>query len=168
MKKRELAILCVDDEAEVREALLRDLAPFEEVFRLEEAGDAGEASDLLLKMNEEGQTLALIFCDHVMPGESGVDFLIRLARDPAFRLAKKVLFTGQAGHEDTIHAINRARLDHYVAKPWQKEDLHEATKRLLTDYVIESKINPLPYMATLDTSRLATEVGRADLINDSL
>lgn len=168
MKTPDLTILCVDDEPDVREALIRDLAPFEQAFQLEDAGDAQEASELLAKLSEEGKKLALIFCDHVMPGESGVDFLIRLTADPAFRLSRKVLFTGQAGHEDTIAAINRARLDHYVAKPWDKAELIEATKRLLTDYVLDNKLNPLPYMATLDTDRLAREVGRADLINDSL
>lgn len=168
MKKPELTLLIVDDEAEVLDSIARDLASFEDHFNVETAGDANQAREVLAKFSEKGQTLALIFCDHVMPGQTGVDFLVELAKDKELNRAKKVLFTGQAGHEDTIEALNRARLDHYIAKPWDREKLLDITRRLLTDFILENKINPIPYMAILETERLAEDIARRDLFNDSI
>ncbi|MCC5788977.1 MAG: response regulator [Opitutales bacterium] len=168
MKSPELTLLLVDDEADVLDSLARDLSSFEDHFALETASDANEAKKLLESIKSKGHSLALIFCDHVMPGQSGVDFLIELAKDKELNRAKKVLFTGQAGQEDTIEALNRAQLDHYVAKPWDREELLETTRKLLTDFVLENKINPIPYMSILDTERLANDVARRDLFNDSI
>ena len=41
--KPNLVILCVDDEPPVLDAVVRDLAPFENAFVLETAGSAAEA-----------------------------------------------------------------------------------------------------------------------------
>ena len=168
MKTPELAILVIDDEEDVLQSLARDLASFEDHFTLETAHDSSSGREILEEIKSSGKQLALIFCDHVMPGQQGVDFLIELAKDKELNRAKKVLFTGQAGHEETIEAVNRARLDHYLAKPWDREKLQKITVGLLTDFVMENKINPIPYMEVLDTSRLAEEIARRDLFNDSI
>lgn len=164
----ELIILCIEDEADVREAILRDLAPFEARFRLEGVGSAGEASQYLQSLDPGKQRVALIFCDHVMPGQRGVEFMAELekAQTEVVRGARKVLFTGQAGHEDTIEAINRARIHHYLPKPWEVEALHELTRRLLTDFVLEMEIPPLPYMAVLDQGRVAESIHDRPSIQD--
>ena len=52
------------------------------------------------------------------------------------RAARRVLVTGQAGHEDTIRAINEAELDHYVAKPWDPEEFRAVVREQLTDFVL--------------------------------
>jgi two-component system chemotaxis response regulator CheY len=158
--KPTLALLCVDDESVVLEAVVRDLAPFEDAFCIETALSADEARGLVAGLAARGQKLALALCDHRMPGTSGTDFLIALNADRATRPARKILLTAQAGHEDTIRAINLGGLDHYISKPWQPEALRAVIRDQLTSYVIERELDPLPYLAILDTARLAEALHR--------
>ncbi len=149
-----LVILCVEDEVEVRNAIVRDMEPFTQICRIDEAQDAADARDAVAQCLDAGEQLALILCDHMLPGQSGVDFLVTLNDNARTRAARKVLVTGQAGLEDTIKAVNRADLDHYIAKPWSKEELHAIVKEQLTNYVLECVDDVLPYVSTLDGSRL--------------
>lgn len=149
-----ISILTVEDEPEVREALRRDLEPFAPAFRLEFAADAAEGRDVIAECEAEGEPVALVLCDHLLPGERGTDFLVALARDEATAAIRKVLVTGQAGHEDTIRAINEARLDHYVSKPWDRDDLQGVVRSELTEWVLEHEDDLLRYVAVLDGARI--------------
>ena len=155
-----LTLLCVDDEAVVLDAVVRDLAPFEDAFRIETALSAAEAGEIVAGLADRGHTLALCLCDHLMPGLSGTDFLIALDADPATRPARKILLTAQAGHDDTIRALNQGGLDYFIAKPWQPDALREVIRDQLTTYVIDRELDPLPYLAILDTVRLAEYLQR--------
>jgi len=80
-------------------------------------------------------------------------------------MTRKVLVTGQADLADTVRAVNDADLDHYIAKPWDPNELHETVRRMLTDFVEVAGINPLPHLAALDQARamdLARNFSRAD------
>lgn len=158
MKK--IAILCVEDEAEVREAVIRDLKPFADVFRIEAAEDVNDAREVLVELEDEGIELGLALCDHMMPGESGVDFLISLRGTKNYTTSRKVLITGQAGLEDTVRAVNEAHLHHYISKPWKPEALQDVVKNQLTEYVIENTEDLKPYVSTLDGTRLLTEIAK--------
>jgi two-component system chemotaxis response regulator CheY len=149
-----IAILCVEDEPEVRAALARDLAPFDGPFRLEFSEDVPEARSVLGDLEAAGTEIGLILADHLLPGVRGIDFLIELHQVEATRPTRKVLITGQAGLEDTVRAVNQADLDHFIAKPWTAEQLHEVVREQLTDYVIEHAGDLLPYVPVLDGARL--------------
>ncbi|MEM9400143.1 MAG: response regulator [Verrucomicrobiota bacterium] len=110
--------------------------------------------------------VGLIFCDHVMPQENGVDLLIDLYDNVDTIKTRKVLLTGQAGQEATIKAINSAGLNHYISKPWQKDDLLEVARKQLTEFIITCDINPLPYMNRLDTECLSKNIRRTNLLGD--
>jgi response regulator RpfG family c-di-GMP phosphodiesterase len=97
----------------------------------------------------------------VLPGKNGVELLVEMQQDDFTRNTKKVLITGQAGLDETVKAVNQADLKHYIAKPWQKEELVSITRRLLTDYVIDHVKDPLPYMQVLDAEKIA-EALRSD------
>ena len=155
-----LTLLCVDDEAVVLDAVVRDLAPFEDAFRIETALSAAEAGEIVDGLAKRGNTLALVLCDHLMPGLSGTDFLIALDADPATRPARKILLTAQAGQDDTIRAVNQGGLDYFIAKPWQPDALCKIIRDQLTTFVIDRELNPLPYLAILDTARLAEYLQR--------
>ncbi|MGF1655810.1 MAG: response regulator [Verrucomicrobiales bacterium] len=156
----QLLILCIDDEADVLESLMRDLASFEPVFRLAGASHAEEAREFIESLDPSRQRVALIFCDHVMPGERGVHFMKSLVEDSpsSALLACKVLFTGQASHEDTIDAINNAQIDHYQPKPWEPAKLKALGTELLTRFVLRADIDPLPYMKHLDQVAVASRL----------
>lgn len=151
----QIYILVIEDELEVMDALVNDLEEFEADLPIESANNTEEAKNVIRQIYDSGSEVGLFLCDHVLPGENGVEFLIGLEANPEYKDARKVLVTGQAGLEDTIHAINKADLDHYIAKPWTKEQLHKVVVDQLTSYVIDKKYNPLDYMAVLDGVRLA-------------
>ena len=74
-------ILCVDDEREVLDSVLQDLIPFEDNFVVEGAESVTEAKQVIEEMAEDGIQLALILCDHIMPEQTGISFLIELSQN---------------------------------------------------------------------------------------
>ena len=149
-----VTILCVEDESEVRDALIRDLEPFAAVFRIEAAEDAEDARQVVQECTAAGDRIGLVLCDHLLPGTHGADLLVEFKGDPASAPARKVLVTGQAGLEDTVKAVNNADLDHYIAKPWTRDNLHAVVRQYLTDYVIDQVDDLLPFVSILDGPRL--------------
>ena len=155
-----LAILILEDEAEVRAAVERDLLPFAELIRVEVASDVEEAWEVIDELTEDGDVLALALCDHRMPGTTGVEFLVQMMDDDRTAATRKVLVTGQAQLHDTVRAVNEANLDHYIAKPWNVDELHQVVRTMLTDYVEDMDIDPLPYLDVLDATRAMDLVRR--------
>ncbi|MBP3302260.1 MAG: response regulator [Opitutales bacterium] len=149
-----ITILCVDDQAEVLDSVVRDLRPLQAFFRVEEAGSADEAKKILDEICRNGDYIGLVISDHVMPGETGVELLGAIFRDDRFADTKKILLTGQANHADTIRAINEARVDNYFEKPWKPEDLVATAKKLLTQFILKKGIEYKDYMPILDQAAL--------------
>lgn len=150
----DIYIICVEDEPQVLDVVVRDLEQLEEVFPIEVANSANEARKLIVELRDEGHKIGLILCDHIMPGDKGVDLLIEMQNDEYTKSTRKVLLTGQAGLDDTIEAVNNARLNRYVSKPWTKDHLLEVAIDELTSYVIENEDELLPYMSLLNQERL--------------
>lgn len=149
-----LAILSLEDEVEVRDALERDLSAVWQFIRLETADSVEDAWAAIEDIEADGDELALVLSDHRLPGKSGVDFLVELASRPEYAAVRTVLVTGQADHEDTIRAVNQAGLDHYIGKPWDPAVLQDVVRDQLTKYVLETATNPLPYLQVLDGVRV--------------
>ncbi len=147
-------IICVDDEREVLAALKRDLAGFKDYCNLTYCESAEEAQEVLEDLDAEGKPVALIVCDHIMPGKNGVDFLIELNKDSRFARIKKLLLTGLATQQDTIQAINQAQLDRYIEKPWAAESLIQVIKVLLTEFVVSAGMDYSDAMDILDQPTL--------------
>lgn len=162
----ELVILVVEDEPEVRAEVVRDVEGFAGRIRVEQADDVADARAAIDEVDQAGDHLGLVIADHRLPGtETGVDLLVSLDEAEATHAIRTILLTGQAGHQDTIRAINEAGLDHYLSKPWDPNELAEVSVRLLTDFVIDADIDPLRYVRELDGERLMAafaEHGRAD------
>lgn len=138
-------ILCVDDQREVLATLKKDLQIYEPAFSIQTTESSAEADELLDDLLNDGEQVALIICDHIMPGENGIDFLCRINADERLGKMKKILLTGLATHADTIRAINEAKINFYTEKPWDDEELFTAIKRLLREYLIESGNNPTDF-----------------------
>lgn len=149
-----LAILIVEDEPEVRDALEADLEPFQGVCRIEAADSVDDAWAAVDEIDDDGDVLALVLSDHRLPGKSGVDFLVEMMEDGRTIDTRKVLVTGQADQDDTIRALNDAGLDHYFSKPWKADQLVDEVREQLTDYVLSMGIDPLPHMRVLDAVRV--------------
>lgn len=148
-----LTILVVEDEPEVRDAVVADLASFSPVVRVEPAEDVEDALEVVSEVDDDGDVVALVLADHRLPGRTGVDMLVQMRSDERTASARKVLVTGQADQADTIRAVNEAGLDHYIAKPWQPEQLHDVVRTQLTDFVLDTGLDPLPHLRALDGPR---------------
>ncbi len=88
-----LVILCVEDEPEVRDAIVRDLAPFRPICRIEATEEVEEAREVVSECIASGDEIALALVDHLLPGTHGVDFLIELNSGEATASTRKVLVT---------------------------------------------------------------------------
>ena len=151
-------IICVDDQPEVLDSVMRDLRPLSEHVRLEDASGTADCLRLIDQIDSEGGHIAVVISDQVMPGETGTDLLGKVAKDRRFRHTRKVLLTGQATHADTINAINEGQVDNYVEKPWEPEKLLGTVKRLLTLYLLDAGIDYKPYMSIIDTPTLLSKL----------
>ncbi len=159
-------ILVVEDEPEVLDVVVRDLSSLEETFPIEMAVSVKEAREIIAEIEENGDKLGLAVCDHVMPGEMGVELMIDMQKQPFTERTRKVLLTGQAGLDATVEAVNHARLNRYIAKPWDPEELVKIAIDELTTYVIEHEKNLLPYLGILDAERLNEVIRSRGTVSD--
>jgi len=127
-------IVCVDDEKIILDSLRDQLdARFGEDFDVEVAEGGEEGLEIIEEIRENGDQLALVVSDHLMPGMKGDDFLIRVHKD--FPETLKILLTGQASLESVGKAINHARIYRYVVKPWEEEDLMLTVEKALNSFL---------------------------------
>ncbi len=148
-------VLCIDDQREVLAVIKKDLQFLEPIIEITDCESAAEAEEVLNEMQSDNESVALIICDHIMPGENGIDFLVRINNDGRFVKTKKLLLTGLATHQDTIEAINEAEIDYYIEKPWDSAQFQSAVKKLLTKYLLESGADYRAYKDYLDEAIIA-------------
>ncbi|MDE1263120.1 response regulator [Vibrio aestuarianus] len=151
-------ILCVDDEREVLDSVMQDLDCFEEYFIVEAAESVTEAKEVIAENQAQHIKLALILCDHIMPEQTGISFLIELSQNEETAQTRKVLLTGQAGLEDTVEAVNHSSLHFYVAKPWNGDKLREIIKDQLTQYMIANESELMPWARVLDAEKIFNSI----------
>jgi thioredoxin reductase (NADPH) len=138
--RRRPILLTVDDDPQVLRAVARDLrSQFGSDYRVLAAGSGHEALELLDGLQQRGEEPALLLADQRMPSMTGVEFL-RKAR-AMFPGARRVLLTAYADTQAAISAINEARLDHYLLKPWDppEERLFPTISDLLSDWRSERR-----------------------------
>ncbi len=164
--EKNIYIMVVEDEPEVLDSIVRDIAAFEEFFPIEMSDTAEEAREIIQSILDDGKEIGLILCDHVLPGDNGVELLVEMQNNPETEETKKVLITGQAGLQETVRAVNQADLKHYIAKPWEKSELVQIVRDLLTDYVIKHADSPLGYMSILDGEKIADFIRKGGAITD--
>lgn len=101
-------IICIDDQQEVLDSVMRDLRPLTPLIRLEEASGVEDCLSLMNQIDADGDYVGIVISDQVMPEANGTELLAKVASDRRFAKTRKVLLTGQATHADTINAINEA------------------------------------------------------------
>ena len=128
-------ILTVDDDPAVLQAVARDLRQqYGDRFRIVRADSGASALDTTQQLKLRNEAIALFLVDQRMPLMSGVEFLEQAS--DIFPEAKRVLLTAYADTNAAIAAINTARLDYYLLKPWDppQEKLYPALDDLLNDW----------------------------------
>ncbi|MBE9061340.1 FAD-dependent oxidoreductase [cf. Phormidesmis sp. LEGE 11477] len=128
-------ILTVDDDPAVLQSISRDLRKqYGDRFRIVRADSGKAALETTEKLKLRGDTVALFLADQRMPGMSGVEFLEQGSE--IFPAAKRALLTAYADTNAAISAINDARLDYYLLKPWDppEEKLYPVLDDLIQDW----------------------------------
>lgn len=129
-------IVCVDDEEGILTALRQQLsARFGGECDIALAKNAREALELIDSLQQEGEQVAMVIADQIMPGMKGVELLEEVHRRSPRTV--KILLTGQAGLDAVVYAINRAALDQYIPKPWDEPDLRLTIQSLLSRFRLE-------------------------------
>ena len=129
------ALLTVDDDPEVLRSVERDLKRhYSADFRVLRAGSGSAALELLKKIKERNDTVALFLVDQRMPQMDGVSFLAEAVK--IFPDARRALLTAYADTDAAIAAINRVHIDQYLLKPWDppEEHLYPALDDLIEDW----------------------------------
>ena len=73
-------IICVDDQSDVLDAVIRDLRSLEQFYRVEGAESAEDCLSLMDEMDERGESVGLVISDHVMPEEMGLNYFRKFLR----------------------------------------------------------------------------------------
>jgi len=128
-------LMTVDDDPEVLRAVERDLRRrFGERYRVLRASSGAAALDALRGLKKRNDPVALLLVDQRMPEMTGVEFLGHSME--IYPNAKRVLLTAYADTDAAIRAINEAKIQHYLLKPWDppEEHLYPAIDDLLEDW----------------------------------
>ncbi len=107
-------VLVIDDDEAIRQLISKIAAPRYDVFTAPDV----PAAELILARQDP---VHIILCDHIMPGENGLDYCRRL-RDrhaPGIR----ILITGNGDLPLVVEALNSRALFRFVPKPFTPSDI---------------------------------------------
>jgi len=119
-------VLIVDDEPRVLDALEAVLAAEFRVLRAE----GGEPALRMLP----GADVAVIVTDYRMPGMTGVE-LLRRSQELAPE-AVRIVLTAYTDVDSLMDAINTGRIYHFVAKPWDPNELLVIVRRAVEHHAL--------------------------------
>ena len=114
-------VLLVDDEPAFLDAMAQGMAG---EFEVVTAASAAEAVSRMAM-----RKYAVVICDHILPGEAGLDFLIRMReRHPETR---RILLTGYINPELLSRSLEVAGLSACMLKPVRAAELAKAVREAL-------------------------------------
>ncbi|HEY6871889.1 MAG TPA: response regulator [Geobacteraceae bacterium] len=113
--EEKVRILCVDDEVNVLRALKRSFLDSDYDVITAASGEEGLAA-------LAGDTpVQIVMSDYRMPGMNGVDFLREVRR--RWPETVRIVLSGYADIAAVISAVNEGEIYHFIAKPWNDDDL---------------------------------------------
>jgi two-component system response regulator HupR/HoxA len=122
-------ILIVDDEEAILESLEMTLS---EDYRVFTATNGHDGMEIL-----EGEEIALVIVDQVMPSMSGVELLEKVIECKPQTV--RMMLTGYADIHSIVRAINDGRIYRYIQKPWEPDELRVDVKRALEAYALTTQ-----------------------------
>ena len=117
------AILYVDDE-KLSHLIFR--AVFEDDYEIHTALSAREGLEILRR-----EPIQLLITDQCMPDMTGAELLAAI-RDE-FPAIGRVMLSAYSDIDAVIQAINAGRVDRYVSKPWEGDELKAVIDRVLEE-----------------------------------
>ena len=113
MPQSKITILYVDDEE-------NNLFSFKATFRIKYHVITTLTGEEALKILET-TPVQIIITDQRMPEMTGVEFLEKVLEK--FPDPMRILLTGYTDMEAVVDAVNKGKIFHYLAKPWNEEEL---------------------------------------------
>lgn len=115
-------IICVDDDKSILISLKAQLNHYlDNEFQFEFAECAEEAWEVIDEINNDGQDIAVIISDWIMPRIKGDEFLISVhEKHPDI---VKLMLTGHAEEDAIKRATKDANLVACLGKPWNIDEL---------------------------------------------
>ena len=140
MAANKIAILYVDDEE-------NNLFSFKATFRIKYQVFTAISGDEALKILDT-KDIQIIITDQRMPEMTGVQFLEKVLETHPNPM--RILLTGYADMGAVVDAVNKGKIFHYLAKPWNEEELDLTINRAYEKYL--EKIKLLEMNETLEIS----------------
>jgi two-component system phosphate regulon response regulator PhoB len=123
MKIKQPRILIVEDEDAIRQMITMALEA--EPFDLVEAPDTKHADRCI------AQTIPqLILLDWMLPGQSGIEYIKKLRKNPTTESIPLILLTAKAEEENKIKGLD-VGADDYIIKPFSPRELVSRVKAIL-------------------------------------
>jgi len=122
----------IDDDQNVLKAVERDLRrQYGKEYRVMRADVPQTALDALKQLILRKDSVALFLVDQRMPEMTGVEFLEEARK--IYPDAKRVLLTAYTDSDAAVKAINAAKVDYYLHKPWEpaEENMYPVLDDLL-------------------------------------
>ena len=148
------AILLVDDEEMILNALRRVLASFEWDVLVAESG--AQALEIMAC-----RPIALIISDQRMPGMNGLELLNVVKKE--YPDTVRIILTGYAEMDVVVKAINQGEVYRFFTKPWNNDELLETIREILQKQS-ESRGRISSYSDQLSRANLETVMALAEAI----
>ncbi len=147
MEKRKYDLLLVDDELANLQKLQRT---FMDQYNVRLARSGEEALQIL-----HNAPVDAIITDQKMPNMTGIEFL-ELSQK-SFPNIVRIVLTGFADVDDLIAAINTGKVQKYITKPWEPDDLRLAVQDALEKMELVRENDRLATELKLANEKLRTE-----------
>lgn len=125
-------ILVADDNADLREYLVRLLSPH---WAVTAVADGAAALNAAREQNPD-----LVIADVMMPGMDGLELVRRLRADPGTRSVSIMLLSARAGKEESLTGLT-AGADEYLVKPFSARELLTRVRGVLRLTAARSRHN---------------------------
>jgi response regulator RpfG family c-di-GMP phosphodiesterase len=133
MSTEKISILYVDDEE-------NNLFSFKATFRIKynvmTALSGNEALEILA-----AKKVHVIITDQRMPEMTGVEFLEKVLE--VYSAPMRILLTGYADMGAVVDAVNKGKIFHYLAKPWNEEELDLTINRAYEKYLEKAQLKEM-------------------------
>lgn len=131
MPADKITILYVDDEE-------NNLFSFKATFRIKYNVLTALSGDDALAILEK-TLVHIIVTDQRMPGMTGVEFLEKVLEK--YPNPMRILLTGYADMDAVVDAVNKGKIFHYLAKPWDEEELDLTIRSAYAKYLEREQLN---------------------------
>ncbi len=132
----QIKILCVDEEREISKAL-QQLFSADNQYSIITA-ESGE--DGLVIMDKE-KNIRLVVSEYQLPGMNGIDFLCQVYKE--YPETIRVVLSGYVDTAAVVDAVNLGRINKYIHKPWNDDELKEAISYALQHQELQLQNNQL-------------------------